>query len=144
MRLPILLALVLALGATPLLQAGAPERRPVLDAYKDGKVKLVVEVEQGTKDGGKVHVSVESTGKEAMKLVVPKGKTVFPGTMPLETFTIEVAADKALDVEKDGASAFEAAQKGKYRALTGRFTLVVYEGEPSFTGSVEAGPVEER
>ena len=144
MRLPGLVVLALALGAAPLVQAGAPERRPVLDAYKDGKVRLVVEVEQGTKDGGKVHVSVESTGKEAMKLVVPKGKTVFPGTMPLETFTIEVAADKPLDVEKDGASAFEAAQKGRFRALNGRFTLVIYEGEPSFTGSVEAGPVEER
>ena len=144
MRLPLLRALVLALGVTPLLQAGAPERRPVLDAYKDGKVKLVIQVEQGTKDGGKVHVSVENTGLEAMKLVVPKGKTVFPGTMPLETFTIEVAADKPLDVEKDGASAFEAAQKGKFRALAGRFTLMIYEGEPSFTGSVEAGPVEER
>ena len=143
MRLLAALVVVLALCGVP-AQAAMPERQPVLDAYKNGKVRLVVTVLKGTSDGGKVHVSVENTGKESMKLVMPKGKTVFPGQLPLETFTIEVAADKPLDVEKDGASAFEAAQKGKFRALTGRFTLVFYEGEPSFMGSVEAGPVEER
>ena len=144
MRLPAAIVLASAVCAAPLAHGGAPERKPVLDAYKDGKVRLVVAVEPGTPNGGKVRVSVENTGKEPMKLVVPKGKTVFPGTLPLETFTIEVATDKPLDVEKDGASAFEAAQKGKFRALTGRFTLVFYDGEPSFTGSVEAGPVEDR
>jgi hypothetical protein len=144
MRLPAAVALVLALCAAPALQAGMPERQPVLDAYKTGKVKLVVTVDKTAPDGGKVHVSVENTGKEPMKLVVPKGKTIFPGSLPLESFTIDVAADKPLDVEKDGASAFEAAQKGTFRALSGNFTLQYYEGEPMFMGSVEAGPVKER
>jgi hypothetical protein len=137
-------ALAFLLCSASLLQAGAPERQPVLDAYKNGKVRLVVVVEQGSTDGGKVRVSVENTGQEPMRLVVPKGRTVFPADMPLETFTIEVAADKPLDVEKEGASAFEAAQKGKFRVLAGKFTLLFYEGEPSLTGSIEAGPVEDR
>jgi hypothetical protein len=144
MSRPFSLAFGIVLGFASLVSAGTPERTPVIDAYKSGKIRLVVAVDSGTPDGGKVRISVENTGTEPMRLVVPKGRTVFPAGMPLENFTIEVAADKPLDVEKDGASAFEAPQKGAFRALAGKFTLRFFEGEPSFTGSVEAGPVAER
>ena len=138
------LVLALVLSWAPGMHAGWPERQPVLEAYRSGKVRLVVEVAPGTADGGTVHVSVENTGKEPLKLVVPKGRTEFPGDSPLSTFVIDVPADKSLDVEKDGASSFAAAQKGKVRALSGKFTLSVFEGKPRFSGRVQAGPVAER
>jgi hypothetical protein len=141
---PLVVLFAVVLLGVPSLRAGGPERQPVLEAYKSGKVRLAVEVAPGTTDGGTVHVSVENAGQEALKLVVPKGRTEFPGDTPLETFIIDVPSDKPLDIEKDGASSFAAAQKGKVRALSGTFTLMVSAGKPRLDGRVEAGPVAER
>jgi hypothetical protein len=132
--------LLLLLSGVSLGWGGGPERVPVLEAYKRGKVKLVVEVVPGEPAGSKVRLSVENKGKEPLKLVVPKGTTVFPGHRPLPSFTIEVTGEKHLDVDADGASAFEAAQKGEERALKGRFTLSVSAGKPLFSGTAEVGP----
>lgn len=149
MKLSALLVLMLATaGASaapaPALPAAVSARQPVLDAYKSGKVRLKIVVDKSAPDGGKVQVSVEGTGEESLKLVVPKGRTIFPGQMPLETFTVELAAEKPLDVAKDAPATFDALQKGEYRALSGSFSLEFDEGTAYFTGSVEAGPVEER
>lgn len=110
------------------------------EAYLQGLVELDVRVDPDAKQGARLFIAAVNKGENPLRLSVTAGATSFAAGMPLETLQIRVKKPTTLDLKPGEKSAeFAAEQEGTRRALEGTFTLVVFEGEPLFAGSVTAG-----
>ena len=98
-----------------------------------------------SKHGARLFIGVVNKGETPLRLTVPAESMTFDAGMPLETLKFSVKKARTLDIKPGEKSReFEADQEGSRRALEGKFTLVVFEGEPLFAGSVTAGTAEDR
>jgi len=115
---------------------------PLLEAYQSEKVRLLVEVAEGT-GGRRLRLVVLNKTEEAFDLVVPGGPLTIPADSPLGVLRLVVAEEKIFSLPPGGSSPpFEAGQPGDRGATGGKFQLTVYDGQPLFQGSVEVGPLE--
>lgn len=140
---------VLLAVAPKAVEAGAEGTSPhgvsslsLLEAYQSGRIRLAVEVEEGT-GGRRLRLAALSTTEEPFELVVPMGPLTIPADSPLGELRLMVAEDQEFFLSPGGSTPpFEAGQPGDRGATGGAFQLVVYEGQPLFQGSVEVGPLD--
>ena len=129
-------------AATP-TPAAAPEgdgNLTLAQAYIRGLVELDVRVDPGSKQGARLFIAAVNKGETPLHLAVAPGAMSFAAGMPLDTLNIRVRKAAALDIRPGEKSPeLDVEQEGSRRALEGTFTLVVYDGEPLFAGSVTAG-----
>jgi len=125
--------------------AGTGDGRLTLaEAYIRGLVELDVRVDPDSKQGSRLFIAVVNKSEAPLRLSVTEGATSFAAGMPLDTLKIRVKKAATIDVRPGEKSPEVAAeQEGSRRALEGTFTLVVYDGEPLFAGSVTAGTVDQ-
>jgi hypothetical protein len=115
---------------------------PLLEAYESEKVRLVVEVEEGT-GGRRLRLIALNKTEEPFDLVVPGGPLTIPADSPLGVLRLVVVEEERFSLPPGGSSPpFEAGQPGERGATGGKFQLTMYEGQPLFQGSVEVGPLE--
>jgi hypothetical protein len=115
---------------------------PLLEAYQSGKIRLVVEVEEGS-GGMRLYVIALNKTEEPFDLVVPRGSLVIPADSPLDVLRLVVEEEHRFPLAPGGSSpSFAAGQSGERGATGGKFQLTVYEGQPLFQGTVEVGPME--
>jgi hypothetical protein len=133
-------------GAAPAAPAGtAPEAipsLPLLDAYQGEKIRLAVEVVEGT-GGRRLNLIALNTTDEPFELVVPAVPLTIPADSPLGVLRLFVEEEHQFSLSPGGSSPpFGAGQPGERGATAGKFTLTVYEGQPLYQGSVTVGPME--
>jgi hypothetical protein len=105
-------------------------------AYGGEKVRLRVEVAAGSL-GKKLLVTLENKTDEALRVVIPKGKTVLPAGTPLETLVVVSPGEQVVEVPAGGrAEPAELTQAAARGVVEGKFDLSMYEGTPLFSGSV--------
>jgi len=110
------------------------------EAYIQGLVELDVRVDPDSKHGARLFIAVVSKSEAPLHLAATAGAMSFAAGMPLETLKIRLPKAATLDLRPGEKSPeLTAEQEGSRRALEGKFTLVVYGGEPLFAGSVTAG-----
>ena len=115
---------------------------PLLEAYQSEKIRLVVEVEEGT-GGRRLRLVALNKTEQAFDLVVPGGPLTIPADSPLGELRLVVAEEERFSLSPGGSSPpFEAGQPGDRGATGGKFQLTVYDGQPLFQGTVEVGPLE--
>jgi hypothetical protein len=115
-------------------------RMTFVEAYRQGRIGLEVRVDPASKQGARLFVGAVNKGDAPLHLAVPAESMSFDAGMPLETLNFRPRKARTLDIKPGETSPeFEADQEGARRALEGKFTLVIYEGEPLFAGSVTAG-----
>lgn len=108
----------------------------LLDAYKAELIRFKVEIAAGSK-GQKVEITLENKGDEELTIMVPAGPIDVPAGIPLDTLALSVPAAREVVVPPSGlATPFTTGQRGERGATEGKFTLSMYEGEPSYQGSV--------
>ena len=113
----------------------------LLEAYQSGRIRLAVEVEEGT-GGRRLRLAALSTTEEPFELVVPVGSVTLPADSPLGELRLVLGDDLQFNLSPGGSTPpFEAGQPGDRGATGGAFQLIVYEGQPLFQGSVEVGPL---
>jgi len=122
--------------------SGAVPALPLMEAYETGKVRLAVEVVDGS--GGRLlDLVIVNATEESLDLVVPGGSLDFAADSPLGALKVSVEEELRLSLEPGGSSpSFSVAQSGDRGATAGKFNLVVYEGQPLYQGSVTVGPLE--
>ena len=130
-------------GAGPAPAAAVPAgdgKLTLAEAYIRGLVELDVRVDPDSRQGSRLFIAAVNKGETPLQVAVTAGAMSFAAGMPLESLKIRVAKAETLDL-RPGEKSRElvAEQEGSRRALEGTFTLVVYEGEPLFAGSVTAG-----
>jgi hypothetical protein len=117
----------------------APASYTLADAYNKGLIKLTVEAHAA--DGGRsLQFSMVSKSKEAIQVAVPDGEIELTAGAPIGTLRIAAHKGQTFDLAP-GASSPEISckQLGKRGAVEGTFSLVVYDGEPLYSGSVTMG-----
>jgi hypothetical protein len=137
------------LAMTPEAEPTTAERAPheaiqssvLLEAYQGEKIRLVVEVEEGT-GGRRVTLIAVNQTEESFDLIVPEGFLTIPADSPLEVLRLVVEEEHRFSLSPGGSSpSFAAGQSGERGATGGKFQLTVYEGQPLFQGTVEVGPL---
>ncbi len=112
------------------------------DAFKGGRVELLVTVAGGSGDGRSLRVGFKNKGDDMLRLAIPVGATTLDVGSPIDKLRLHSGAAKSLDIEPGATSpAIELAQTGSRRAIEGSFAVNVYEGTPLFSGSVTMGTV---
>jgi hypothetical protein len=133
------------LALTPETGPEPPEASPSLafmDAYESGKIRLVVEVVEGT-GGERLDLTAVNTTNDSIDLVVPGGPLAIPADSPLGVLNIVVREEQQFSLSPGGSGpALSVGQTGDRGATAGKFNLVVYEGQPLYQGSVTVGPLE--
>jgi hypothetical protein len=115
---------------------------PLLDAYQSEKVRLMVQVVDGS-GGRRLDLTVVNTTDEPLDLVVPEGAVTIPADSPLGVLNLHMSEKRRFSLAPGGSSPeFSVGQPGSRGAKGGTFQLTVYEGQPLFQGSVEVGPIE--
>jgi hypothetical protein len=113
-----------------------------LEAYESGKVRLLVEVTEGT-GGRRLTIVVLNATDDAFELLVPEGPLSIPADSPLGELKLFFREARRFSLPADGSSpTVEAGQPGDRGATGGTFQLTVYEGQPLSQGSVTVGPLE--
>jgi hypothetical protein len=124
----------------PARASKADGKATFLEAYRQGRIGLEVRVDPGSKQGARLFVGAVNKSDAPLHLAVPAESMSFDAGIPLETLKFRPRKARTLDIKPGETSPeFEADQEGSRRALEGKFTLVIYEGEPLFSGSVTAG-----
>jgi hypothetical protein len=133
------------LAMSPEAAPTAPDAVPLLpfmEAYQSGKIRLEVEVLEGS-GGRRLNVVVVNNTKEPFDLVIPSGFLEIPADSPLGALNVFVDVEQRFFLAPGGLSpAISAGQPGDRGATAGKFTLVVYEGQALYQGSVTVGPLE--
>jgi hypothetical protein len=133
------------LAMTPEAGPAAPETAPALplmEAYQSGKVRLAVEVVEGS-GGRRLDLVVVNNTKEPFDLVIPSGLLEIPADSPLGVLNLFVDVEQNFSLSPGGSSpAMSVGQPGDRGASAGKFNLVVYEGQPLYQGTVTVGPLE--
>jgi hypothetical protein len=123
---------------------GAVETLTFAEAYRKGMIELDVRVDPDSKQGARLFIAAVNKGETPLHLIIPAEAMAFEAGVPLDTLNIRVKKARTLDVAPgEKTPEFTVDQEGSRRALEGKFTLVVYEGQALFAGSVTSGPVEE-
>jgi hypothetical protein len=137
-------------GAGPAPAASAAPVKPgdgkltLAEAYIQGLVELDVRVDPDSKQGSRLFIAAVNKSQAPLHLAVTAGAMSFAAGMPLETLKVRVQKAATLDIRPGEKSPeWAAEQEGSRRALEGKFTLVVYDGEPLFAGSVTAGTADQ-
>jgi hypothetical protein len=119
-------------------------RLTLAEAYIQGLVELDVRVDPESKQGSRLFIAAVNKSETPLHLSVTEGATSFAAGMPLETLKIRVQKAATIDLRPGEKSPeVSAEQEGSRRALEGKFTLVVYDGEPLFAGSVTSGTADQ-
>jgi len=131
--------------AAPTTTEGAPsEGLPainLLEAYQGEKIRLVVEVLEGS-GGRRLELVVMNKAEEPIDLVVPSGPMTIPADSPLGVLNLYVGEEQRFSLAPGGSSpALSVGQPGERGATAGKFQLTVYDGQPLYQGSVTVGPM---
>jgi hypothetical protein len=135
------------LAATPAPKAAAPadagpepvQALSLLDAYKGGRIRLLVEVKPGS--GGK-HLTLKAVNKTKapIDVIVPAGAVTLAADTPLTELKLVSEKEQRISVSAGGTSApFAAQQAGKRGAIEGKFQLTTHDGNPLFMGNIKVG-----
>ena len=116
----------------------------LLDAYNKGLVGLEVRVDPDSHHGERLFIVAVNKSEAPLHLTVPGESMSFEAGAPLDSLDVHVEKALKLDIgvgEKSREILVD--QEGNRRVTDGKFTLVIYEGEPLFAGSVTSGPSKE-
>jgi len=112
------------------------------EAYQGGKIRLSVEVEEGS-GGRRLNLVALNKTAESFDLIVQEGSLTIAADSPLGTLKLVITAEHRYSLSPGGSShPFAAGQGGERGATGGKFQLTVYEGQPLIQGSVNVGPLE--
>lgn len=124
-------------GAAPM----ALPSLPLLEAYQNESIRLVVEVVEDTA-GRRLELVALNKTQEPFELVVPAGPLSIPADSPLGVLNLVIGEEQRFSLAPGGSSPpFAAGQPGERGATEGKFQLTVYEGQPLYQGSVTVGPL---
>jgi hypothetical protein len=133
------------LALTPEAVTESPEASTslsLLEAYEAGRVRLAVEVAEGT-GGRRLDLVAMNASSDPIDIVIPAGALAIPADSPLGVLNIVVEAEQRFSLPPGGSSpAISVGQPGDRGATEGKFNLVVYEGQPLYQGSVTVGPLD--
>jgi hypothetical protein len=114
---------------------------PLLEAYQREKIRILVEVEEGS-EGRRLRVIALNKTDEPFDLVVPEGPLTIPADSPLGVLRLVIEEEQRFSLSPGGGSPpFAAGQSGEREATAGKFQLTVHEGQPLFQGSATVGPM---
>jgi hypothetical protein len=125
---------------TPAPDAAPP--MPLMEAFEAGKIRLFVEVVEGT-GGRSLEITARNQSDEPLDVVVPEGPATIEVGFPIGDLDLVVDEEHRFALAPgDSAPPFTAGQPGDRGAVGGSFQLTVHEGSTSYQGSIDVGPLE--
>jgi hypothetical protein len=113
-------------------------------AFAANALKIVCEVVRGSQDGSRVRLTLSNASEKPLKVTLTRAPMTLEVGAPLETLTLAADFDRTVEIAPTRtALPLEVNQRGKRRAISGKFTVSRYEGKPLFSGSVDVGFVKE-